>query len=308
MRRDRPQILPAGRGRSPPRRQPQDPRTARLAAQGRIQGTRAHDGRGGPQAGPKRKANRQKVGARPRGRTFPNVGARPRGRTFPNVGARPRGRILLALVQIPNQIIRPQGRAPTLHIVMIDLPDTPHRIYHGSNLRDHRRLEGRGLFFVTKCLLPRSPILISRSDDSPADIIVSAIIDEVKSSRLRLAAFCVMPDHWHALMAPNADESKEEVRPQGRAPTLGLGQTMLRLNTWISRQTNPMLRQHSCRWQKGYYETRIRTGRQFTFVCHYIEENPVRAGLKTDNAEWPWSSANPKYQKYLSRPWPTPFT
>jgi len=199
---------------------------------------------------------------------------------------------------------------------MLDYPDAPPCIYHGEKLREHRRMAGTGVFFVTKCIHPRVPLLTQKEGGhAPADIIVDAICHKAQAKSMRLAAFCVMPDHWHALFAPNV-ESQDECLSHpvagslrtGQLPASGLSQTMLRLDTWIARRTNPFLRRHAVAWQRGYYETRIRSGKQFHFVCSYIEHNPVRAEIAKAPEHWPWSSAHDAFKDIILRPWPTPIT
>jgi len=44
-------------------------------------------------------------------------------------------------------------------------------------------------------------------------------------------------------------------------------------------------------WQHGYYERILRRDEASVLVCHYILNNPVRAGLVADPADYPfgWS-------------------
>ena len=52
-------------------------------------------------------------------------------------------------------------------------------------------------FFITKCLLPKKPII----NADATQVIVSAFAFAVRNERIYLRAFVVMPDHWHALFA-----------------------------------------------------------------------------------------------------------
>ena len=47
----------------------------------------------------------------------------------------------------------------------------------------------------------------------------------------------------------------------------------------VGAKTSAHLTKHRTAWQDGYYETLIKTARQFTYVALYIEENPVKKGL-----------------------------
>jgi 8-oxo-dGTP diphosphatase len=43
-------------------------------------------------------------------------------------------------------------------------------------------------------------------------------------------------------------------------------------------------------WQREYYDHWIRSEKEFFSIAHYIESNPVSAGLVDMPKEWPWSS------------------
>ena len=62
------------------------------------------------------------------------------------------------------------------------------------------------------------------------------------------------------------------------------------------------LKNHNTSWQDGYYDTRVKTAKQFRFVTYYIEQNPVEKGLVEKPDEWVASSANRK--ELVTGPWP----
>ena len=175
---------------------------------------------------------------------------------------------------------------------------------HSKNLRLHRQMEGPGTFFVTKCVEPRQGVI----DERVASEICSSLCFYSENQKILLAAFVVMLDHWHAVLAT--------------CDGMTLSKRMKILDQWISRQTDEFLQQnweamsHSrlprlesgsqfrCGWQQGFHETKVQSSKQFLFVCAYVEENPVRAGLAKAVSDWKWSSANPQYQRFLARPWP----
>jgi len=45
-------------------------------------------------------------------------------------------------------------------------------------------------------------------------------------------------------------------------------------------------------WQREYYDHWIRSEKEFFSIVHYVERNPVSAGLIARSEGWPWSSAN----------------
>jgi putative transposase len=145
-------------------------------------------------------------------------------------------------------------------------------------------MEGPGTFFVTKNLQPR----ISAIDEVVAFEICNALCFYSEKNEVSLAAFVVMLDHWHALLA-TCDGKSVSTR-------------MKLFGRWMSRNTGGRLLEQGCTWQDGFHDTRVRSAKQFQFVCGYIEENPVRAGLVKTLSDWPWSSANARYQSTSTRP------
>jgi REP element-mobilizing transposase RayT len=168
---------------------------------------------------------------------------------------------------------------------MTDLNSNP----HSRNLRLHRQMEGLGTFFVTKCLDPRKPVI----DDVVAAEICSTLRFYVEKKLIYLGSFVVMLNHWHVLLATCDGKT--------------VSHRMKLMGTWIGRQTDQRLSDQGCAWQDGFHETRIRSTIQFQFICAYIEENPVRAGLVKSPSKWKWSSAHPDYRGYRTRPWPWRF-
>jgi REP-associated tyrosine transposase len=160
---------------------------------------------------------------------------------------------------------------------------------HSQNLRVNRQMEGPGTFFVTKCLHPRKAVI----SDAIASEICSAFCFYTGEQKIYLGAFVVMLDHWHLLMATaNGKTISTQMRDLGR---------------WIGRGTQGDLAGQGCVWQSGFYETRIRSAKQFQHVLVYVEENPVRAGLVSRPSDWKWSSAHLSNRRIVTKPWPWGF-
>ncbi len=95
--------------------------------------------------------------------------------------------------------------------------------------------------------------------------------------RYRLLAWCVMPNHVHAL-----------IETQAGWPLAGI------LHSWKSftgNKANALLARDNEFWQREYLDRYVRNAEHYEKVFSYIEENPVKAGLAKIKAEWPWSSA-----------------
>ena len=155
---------------------------------------------------------------------------------------------------------------------------------HSRNLRSHRLLDESATFFVTKCLLPKKPLL----DPARRDIVVSALAYAVTQERIYLRAFVVMPDHWHALF--------------GLRDTWILPKFMHSLMSHVAAKTITYLRRSGSSWQDTYYDTRVRTARQFQYIAYYIEQNPVKQELVERPEDWAASSAARK--DLITDPWP----
>ena len=97
-----------------------------------------------------------------------------------------------------------------------------------------------------------------------------------------------MPDHWHALFAL-------------REPWV-LPKFMHDMMSYVGGKTSALLTKHKTSWQDGYYDTRVKTAKQFEFVARYIEQNPVAKGLVETPEEWDASSASRKDS--VTDPWP----
>jgi len=158
---------------------------------------------------------------------------------------------------------------------------------HSKNLRLHRLRDVPSTFFVTKSLRPKKPVL----GPELRQIIVEAFAFAVQHERIYLRAFVVMPDHWHALI--------------GLREPWTLPKFMHTFMSHVGAKTAVCLAKHETAWQDGYYETLIKTARQFTYVAIYIEENPVKKDLAATPEEWVESSAVRK--DLVTDPWPWVF-
>ena len=165
-------------------------------------------------------------------------------------------------------------------------PDSPMKENpHSRDLRLHRFSDAPATFFVTKSLLPKKPLLHSRL----RQVVVGSFEYALRHERIYLRAFIVMPSHWHALFA---------LREQWTLPKF-----MHSLMSHVAAETSSHLIRHGSAWQDSYYETRIRTARQFRYVAYYIEQNPVKAQLVDKPQDWEASSAARK--DLVTDPWPS---
>ena len=100
----------------------------------------------------------------------------------------------------------------------------------------------------------------------------------LRQSAGELYAWCVLPNHWHALVL--TDDLK--------ALTKRLGQLHGRTSYEWNREQGEQGRQ--C-WSKCS-DRRIRSESHFYATCNYIHNNPVKHGYVKQWLEWEFSSAS----------------
>lgn len=91
-------------------------------------------------------------------------------------------------------------------------------------------------------------------------------------------AWVVMPNHVHVLMTLYAGV---------HLPVL-----MKSVKSFSASEINKLLGRTGQVWQHGSFDRYIRNRRHYVATLRYIEENPVKAGLCSTAAEWPFSSAS----------------
>jgi REP element-mobilizing transposase RayT len=90
-----------------------------------------------------------------------------------------------------------------------------------------------------------------------------------------LHAYVVMPNHVHILVTPFV--------PLPKLTKSLKGITAKRANEMLRLTGKPF-------WQEESYDRVVRDEREFDRIQHYIEWNPVRAGLVCEARDYPWSS------------------
>jgi putative DNA methylase len=98
--------------------------------------------------------------------------------------------------------------------------------------------------------------------------------------RYRMYAWCIMPNHVHALFTP--------------APDISLGKIMHSWKSFSAKQANSILGRSGTFWQEEYFDRFIRNARHFERAEGYIEWNPAKAGLCQAPEDWAFGSARSK--------------
>jgi REP element-mobilizing transposase RayT len=159
-------------------------------------------------------------------------------------------------------------------------------IHKGNNLRAGRWSESLVRYSITKCVLRRRRIL---DNEQRFLILINSLKFLRDHDRIRVLAFCVMPDHLHLLLFILADNTLTEV--------------MRSFSRATSRQLNVAIGSSGPYWQEGFHDHRCRNEEDIHDLLSYIEQNPVRAGFVKSAHDWKFSSAAPAMLQHLDRDW-----
>ena len=112
--------------------------------------------------------------------------------------------------------------------------------------------------------------------------LVAEALQFFDGERYALGAWVVMPNHVHAVVRPEGEHLLDEI-----------------LRSWkgyTGRVANQALgRIGQSFWAREYYDHWIRDDAEHARFTAYIHDNPRKAGLCAVAAEWPWSSAHPRW-------------
>ena len=109
-----------------------------------------------------------------------------------------------------------------------------------------------------------------------AGIVESALL-HFDGVRYRLLAWCIMPNHVHVIVEPGTDNPLDRI-----------------VHSWKSysaQRANRLLVRNDPFWHRDYFDRFMRDEDHLNRTIHYVENNPVKAGLISEAIEWPWGSA-----------------
>jgi putative transposase len=120
------------------------------------------------------------------------------------------------------------------------------------------------VFYITICCLPRG-------ENQLAHERVWQSIDETLRHReaageIQVRMVLAMPDHLHGLFA---------------FPCGGMSKRISSIKEWVAKKAG-------VRWQRDYFDHRIRSWESGAEKAEYIRQNPVRAGCVTRTEDWPF--------------------
>jgi putative transposase len=120
--------------------------------------------------------------------------------------------------------------------------------------------------------------------DRMAALFIEVLRTHMRSGKMTVHDFVIMPNHVHILATVPGEMSIE------RAMQLIKGSFSFRASKELGFRGEI--------WQRGYSDVRILDGKSFQQHREYIENNPVKAGLANRPDEYPYGTACLKKQKH----------
>ena len=112
--------------------------------------------------------------------------------------------------------------------------------------------------------------------------IAQSVIDVLLAGQRRgffeLGSWVVMPNHIHVLLDPSVEVSR----------------IVSGVKASSAREANRILNRTGAFWSRDYFDRFVRDSADEQRIVRYIENNPVKAGLCHEPADWPFSSATAK--------------
>jgi putative transposase len=134
----------------------------------------------------------------------------------------------------------------------------PHEIPEGVEIGP----EGE-VFFITICCEPRGENQLA--NDRVWSGIVETVEHREKAGDWKIGLMVAMPDHLHALVGFPGNK---------RMP-----QVIRAFKAWMASC-------HGIRWQRDFFDHRLRSWESGEEKANYIRMNPVRAGLVATPGDW----------------------
>jgi type I restriction enzyme R subunit len=122
-------------------------------------------------------------------------------------------------------------------------------------------------------------------DPALANIVVNSLF-HFAGERYDLLAYVVMPSHVHWLFRP-LDAWVRSLPRERRSPRERI---VYSVNRFTATRCNRLLGRSGAFWQTESYDHWVRDVDELERIIHYIEENPVKAGLVKVPGDFPFSS------------------
>jgi REP element-mobilizing transposase RayT len=121
------------------------------------------------------------------------------------------------------------------------------------------------IYFITICTAPRGLNQLASHEIWHA--LDETITNRESAGDLHCTIALAMPDHFHGLLAFPGTKSMRQV--------------VSAIKSWMASK-------HGIRWQRDFFDHRLRNVESTAEKAHYIRMNPVRAGLVANPQDWPY--------------------
>jgi len=132
---------------------------------------------------------------------------------------------------------------------------------------------GQRSYFITFCCSGRHPAF---ANPDRALELIAEFCHQSMACQFSVHAYCVMPDHFHALV-------------RGLRPTSDLLAFVENLKETTTRRYES--RSHRLLWQKKFHDHILRENESIEPIANYIFMNPVRKGICADPRQYPFSGS-----------------
>ena len=160
---------------------------------------------------------------------------------------------------------------------------------------DRRAMARKRAFARYDAALHRSGIGCRLADPRVAELVADSL-RHGDGRWYTLFAFCVMPNHVHAVFLPHGGDNPTVPDPTvgETLPTGPLTRIMHSLKSYTAHRANELLGGSGSFWQRESYDHWVRDGGELARIVEYVIRNPVTAGLTGTPEEWPWTWWDPE--------------
>ena len=130
------------------------------------------------------------------------------------------------------------------------------------------------IYFITTCVAGRAPLL---ANATATQILRDQLGAAPARYGWRVGRYVVMPDHLHFFCAPGGD----------REPAT-LSVFMGGVKSWSARGILAATGRAPPLWQPEFFDRLLRSDESYQRAAAYVRDNPARAGLVEDAAQWPF--------------------
>lgn len=138
----------------------------------------------------------------------------------------------------------------------------------------------RPIYFITTCTRDRRMVLNSDT--------MYSICNEVWANTEKLygwlvGRYVIMPDHVHFFCASKSETSTLETF----------------VGKWKEWTAKYAVRRHGIQaplWQERFFDHVLRTGERYGEKCNYVFDNPVRAKLVANRADWKYQGERHEFR------------